>query len=82
MTLDKKILSKPRCDNCGARIFRTRGIPALYNLGKVPSYCPRCGAQISVDKKNHLVRNEKLLWLLWCIIFNTIVIVTLVIILK
>ena len=79
MTVDKKVLRKPRCDNCGARIFRTRGIPAFYNLGKVPSHCPRCGEQISIDKKNQLLRNEKLLWLLWCVIFTTIVIVTLVI---
>ena len=82
MTLDKKILRKPRCDNCGARIFRTRGIPALYNLGKVPSYCPRCGEQISVDKKKHLVRNEKLVWSVCCVIFSIIVIVTLVIFLR
>ena len=81
MTLDKKTLRKPKCDNCGARIFRTRGIPALYNLGKVPSYCPRCGVQISADKKNHLARSEKLLWLLWCVIISIIVIVTLVILL-
>ncbi|MFX1494207.1 MAG: hypothetical protein ACFFBZ_08000 [Promethearchaeota archaeon] len=79
MRLGKKVLSRPRCENCGARIYRTRGIFKNYFWGEIPSHCPKCGEQISLDKKNHLREHDELIWLLWCVIFITIVIVVLVI---
>ena len=81
MRLGKKILRRPRCENCGARIFRTRGIFSNYFWGEIPSHCPKCGEQISGDKKNHLREHDELIWALWCVTFITIVIVVLVILL-
>ena len=82
MRLGKKILKRPRCKGCGGRIYLSSSPFRNYSWGDTPSYCSRCGKQISNDKQEHLNAHEEFIWLSWCGIFITFVIVVLLIFLR
>lgn len=74
-----KAYLRPRCENCGARIYPIRRPFGAPQLGSVPSHCPNCGEQISHYKKEYLIEREALGCLLACIVFLAIVIITFII---
>jgi hypothetical protein len=75
MRLEKKILLRPKCEHCGERIYRSRSPFSQYLGRKIPSHCPNCGKEISLDKKEYLIEHEALLCLLLCIVFITVILV-------
>ncbi|MHA2392193.1 MAG: hypothetical protein ACXAEX_09480 [Promethearchaeota archaeon] len=75
----KKKLVIPKCDNCGERLYRSHNPFSNYFWGKIPSHCPRCGKQVSSDKKDQLVVYEGFWWLIRCTLFITILIVVIII---
>ncbi|MFX0033576.1 MAG: hypothetical protein ACFE8E_08440 [Candidatus Hodarchaeota archaeon] len=81
MRENKKILYRPRCENCGNRLYRSHHPFRNYFWGTIPSHCPRCGKEVSLDQKNQLIKHEGLFCLLICSIFITFVIVVLIIVL-
>lgn len=80
--LGKKVFLRPKCEHCGERLYNIHGPFKEYFGGKVPSHCPKCGEKISLDKKNHLIEHDALLWLILCISVITIMIVAVSIILS
>jgi len=62
-----KTLSRPRCGNCGKRIFRPYSRFKNYMWRQIPSHCPYCGEELSFDKKERLVEYEEFLWMLLCL---------------
>jgi hypothetical protein len=80
--LGKKVFLRPKCEHCGERLYKIHGPFVEYFWGKVPSHCPKCGERISLDKKNHLIAHDGLLWLILCISAITFMIVLLMIVLS
>jgi len=75
MNEDSKHYLKPRCENCGTRIDRIYH-PFKYKFQwDIPSYCPNCGEQISINKKQNLIDNEELRCLMYCIMFVAFLVV-------
>ena len=62
MRLDKKILKRPRCKACGERLFQIHGFfSSTPSPGKIPSHCPQCGAELSLNIKNRLRAHDNFL---------------------
>jgi DNA-directed RNA polymerase subunit RPC12/RpoP len=80
MRINKNILNRPRCESCGNRLYRSHHPFRNYFWGTVPSHCPRCGKEVSLDQKNQLIEHEGLLWLQICGIVIIFVIVVLIIV--
>ncbi|MHA2185443.1 MAG: hypothetical protein ACXAAI_10625 [Promethearchaeota archaeon] len=74
--MGNKKLSRPRCESCGNRIYRIYS-PFRKSIWRdIPSHCPRCGKQITFDKKVQLDEHDALIWLLSC--FGVIVIIVVI----
>ena len=69
---------RPRCEECGARIYRTGHPFRTYHGGDIPSHCPKCGAQVGYYKKEHLIEYESLGCLISCIVFIVIIVVIII----
>ncbi len=74
-----KTYLRPRCENCGARIYRIHHPFRNYHFRKIPSHCPECGEQVGYYKKEHLIEYESLGCLVSCIVFIAIVIIAIII---
>ena len=73
----EKILSRPKCENCGERIYRAgKPFSPIIGYSSIPVHCPRCGVRLSVKKKEVLVKHDKSIWFLSFIVFIMLVIVT------
>jgi len=79
MYLDSKIESIflkmiPRCGKCGKPINRIK-----YKLiHSIPSYCPTCGAKISLQQKRDVTNYE----IVFCTVVFTIFAITMIIIIQ
>ncbi len=60
---------RPQCENCGWKIYpitKTFRIPDFLH-GRVPSHCPKCGKEISREKKAQVAKYNIYGCSLWCI---------------
>ena len=73
-------LKHPRCDYCGVKLFPNYRpfIRSIWLFGDIPSHCPDCGKEISIEKKKQFDNFRSLLYLIYCI--SVIVIISIVII--
>ena len=70
-----KHFKRPRCDNCGAKIY-PKYKPFRQNIWlsrDIPSYCPDCGMEITIEKKSQINEYRSLLWIIWCILFTVFI---------
>lgn len=77
-----KKFKRPRCDNCGAKIY-PKAKPFRENnwlFGEIPSYCPDCGKELSNQKRAQLDEYKTLIYYIWCLVCIFFVIITIVII--
>lgn len=58
---------RPKCENCGERLYQIQGQFKKYFWGDIPQHCPKCGAKIDFDIKSQLIEHDDLIWLLLCI---------------
>jgi len=68
-------LKHPRCDNCGFKLFSNYRpfIRSIWLFGDIPSHCPNCGKEISIEKKEQYDNFRSLLYLISCISFIAII---------
>ncbi|MFX1499071.1 MAG: hypothetical protein ACFFBH_16260 [Promethearchaeota archaeon] len=73
-------LKRPRCDNCGKKIYPKSNpfIRSSFLFGKIPSYCPDCGKEISNEKKAQLDEYSTSIYAIWCLGFITFVVITII----
>ncbi|TFG19595.1 MAG: hypothetical protein EU533_06655 [Promethearchaeota archaeon] len=66
-----KRFKRPRCEHCGAKIFPKYRLfrQSIWLSGEIPSYCPDCGMEITIEKKSQINEYRSLLWVIWCILF-------------
>jgi predicted amidophosphoribosyltransferase len=81
MRSDKKILERPRCKACGERLYKIQGPFRNYLWGKIPSHCPRCGAELSVNTKSRLQDHDETLYFIGLLIFCIFIVFCVVMIL-
>ncbi len=76
----EKILLRPKCENCGERIYRAgKPFRPIIGYSSIPVHCPRCGERLSAKKKEALVKHDRSIWFLLFIVFITLLIVIVVI---
>ncbi|MFX1455536.1 MAG: hypothetical protein ACFFDB_09210 [Promethearchaeota archaeon] len=75
MNSRKTGILRPRCNNCGKRIYLKYSPYKNYLFSDPPLYCPNCGEQFSVEKTKNLVEHEELIYGISLIIVVIIIIV-------
>ena len=78
MRLTKSKLKRPRCENCGVKLFPKHKLffrEPSFLFGDLPIYCPDCGKEISNEKRAQLDEHSTKIYCLWCISFVIVVLV-------